>query len=126
MTDIAILGAGSWGTALAIHLGSIGHDVALWGRDRALLSAMRAAMSSIGRAPQPFGQRIIWVQRKSAMVLPVSLWVTTASQSCVVRPRCCARATTAIVPSRAVPTKFDLSSMVVKPLAPSGIFVTQP
>lgn len=36
----AVLGAGSWGTALAIHLGSIGHDVALWGRDTALLSAM--------------------------------------------------------------------------------------
>ena len=30
----AVLGAGSWGTALAIHLGSVGHDVALWGRDR--------------------------------------------------------------------------------------------
>lgn len=36
----AVLGAGSWGTALAIHLGSMGHDVALWGRDSALLSAM--------------------------------------------------------------------------------------
>jgi len=36
----AVLGAGSWGTALAIHLGSMGHDVALWGRDPALLHAM--------------------------------------------------------------------------------------
>jgi glycerol-3-phosphate dehydrogenase (NAD(P)+) len=36
----AVLGAGSWGTALAIHLGSIGHEVALWGRDRSLLDAM--------------------------------------------------------------------------------------
>ena len=36
----AVLGAGSWGTALAIHLGSMGHDVALWGRDAALLDAM--------------------------------------------------------------------------------------
>lgn len=36
----AVLGAGSWGTALAIHLGSMGHDVSLWGRDAALLSAM--------------------------------------------------------------------------------------
>jgi glycerol-3-phosphate dehydrogenase (NAD(P)+) len=36
----AVLGAGSWGTALAIHLGSMGHDVALWGRDVALLDAM--------------------------------------------------------------------------------------
>jgi glycerol-3-phosphate dehydrogenase (NAD(P)+) len=30
------LGAGSWGTALAVHLGRIGHDVGLWARDRAL------------------------------------------------------------------------------------------
>jgi glycerol-3-phosphate dehydrogenase (NAD(P)+) len=36
----AVLGAGSWGTALAIHLGSMGHDAALWGRDAALLHAM--------------------------------------------------------------------------------------
>ena len=28
---IAVLGAGSWGTALAIHLADSGHDVLLWG-----------------------------------------------------------------------------------------------
>ena len=42
----AVLGAGSWGTALAIHLGSMGHDVALWGRDRALLTAMAERRSN--------------------------------------------------------------------------------
>jgi glycerol-3-phosphate dehydrogenase (NAD(P)+) len=36
----AVLGAGSWGTALAIHLGSIGHDVTVWGRDAGLLGEM--------------------------------------------------------------------------------------
>jgi glycerol-3-phosphate dehydrogenase (NAD(P)+) len=36
----AVLGAGSWGTALAVHLGSVGHDVRLWGRDRHLLDEM--------------------------------------------------------------------------------------
>jgi glycerol-3-phosphate dehydrogenase (NAD(P)+) len=30
---VSILGAGSWGTALAIHLARSGHDVLLWGRD---------------------------------------------------------------------------------------------
>jgi len=30
---IAVLGAGSWGTALAVHLGRLGHDVRLWARD---------------------------------------------------------------------------------------------
>lgn len=38
----AVLGAGSWGTALAIHLGSLGRVVSLWGRDRALLDEMTA------------------------------------------------------------------------------------
>lgn len=30
---VSILGAGSWGTALAIHLARSGHDVLLWARD---------------------------------------------------------------------------------------------
>lgn len=30
---VSILGAGSWGTALAIHLARGGHEVLLWGRD---------------------------------------------------------------------------------------------
>jgi glycerol-3-phosphate dehydrogenase (NAD(P)+) len=36
----AVLGAGSWGTALAIHLASVGHDVTLWGRDAGLIDDM--------------------------------------------------------------------------------------
>lgn len=31
---IAILGAGSWGTAIAIHLAKAGNNVLLWGRDK--------------------------------------------------------------------------------------------
>jgi len=41
-----VLGAGSWGTALAIHLSGAGHDVALWGRDRALVAEMSARRSN--------------------------------------------------------------------------------
>ena len=40
MRTIAILGAGSWGTALAVHLGGLGHDVRLWARDAALAHDM--------------------------------------------------------------------------------------
>ena len=36
----AVLGAGSWGTALAIHLARVGHDVALWARDAMLVDDM--------------------------------------------------------------------------------------
>jgi glycerol-3-phosphate dehydrogenase (NAD(P)+) len=38
---VAVLGAGSWGTSLAVHLGRLGHDVRLWARDRSLLDQMR-------------------------------------------------------------------------------------
>src|SRR5204862_2807972 len=36
----AVLGAGSWGTALAIHLGHVGHQVTIWGRDQNLIEEM--------------------------------------------------------------------------------------
>jgi glycerol-3-phosphate dehydrogenase (NAD(P)+) len=39
---IAVLGAGGWGTALAVHLARTGHDARLWARDPALVDDMRA------------------------------------------------------------------------------------
>ena len=39
---IAILGAGSWGTALAVHLRRTGHDVRLWARDETLVEGIRS------------------------------------------------------------------------------------
>ena len=42
MRTVAVLGAGSWGTALAIHLGRLGHRVPLWARDGALIADMAA------------------------------------------------------------------------------------
>ena len=38
---IAVLGAGSWGTALAVHLARPGHDVRLWARDAGSSAQMR-------------------------------------------------------------------------------------
>jgi glycerol-3-phosphate dehydrogenase (NAD(P)+) len=37
---IAVLGSGSWGTALAVHLARIGHGVRLWARDERLVVQM--------------------------------------------------------------------------------------
>src|SRR5271155_421749 len=40
---MAVVGAGSWGTALAIQCARAGHPPHLWGRDAALAESMRAA-----------------------------------------------------------------------------------
>jgi glycerol-3-phosphate dehydrogenase (NAD(P)+) len=41
MRDIAVLGAGSWGTALSVHLARIGHGVRLWAREAEVVAQMR-------------------------------------------------------------------------------------
>lgn len=41
--EIAILGAGSWGTALAVHLARTGHPVRLWAREPEIVDEMREA-----------------------------------------------------------------------------------
>jgi glycerol-3-phosphate dehydrogenase (NAD(P)+) len=43
LTPMAVVGAGSWGTALAIQCARAGHPTRLWGRDAALVESMRAA-----------------------------------------------------------------------------------
>jgi glycerol-3-phosphate dehydrogenase (NAD(P)+) len=43
LTPMAIIGAGSWGTALAIQCARAGHPTRLWGRNTALLESMRVA-----------------------------------------------------------------------------------
>ena len=46
MSGIGILGAGSWGTALAIHLARAGRNVRLWARDPQLAATMIASGSN--------------------------------------------------------------------------------
>ena len=41
MNDVAVLGAGAWGTALAIHLARVGKRARLWGRDPGLVDRLR-------------------------------------------------------------------------------------
>ena len=51
MRTVSVLGAGSWGTALAVHLGRLGHDVRLWARDPALVEEMAAYRSNTTYLP---------------------------------------------------------------------------
>jgi len=57
----AVLGAGSWGTALAVHLARTGHPTVLWGRDTAQMAAFAAARCNtryLAATPFPDSLRI--------------------------------------------------------------------
>jgi len=51
-TRVAVLGAGSWGTALAAVLARNGAAVTLWGRDAAAIAAMRASRRNTRYLPE--------------------------------------------------------------------------
>jgi len=50
-SPVSVLGAGSWGTALALHLAHLGHEVRLWARDPALASTLRRSGENAAYLP---------------------------------------------------------------------------
>lgn len=74
MKTIAILGAGSWGTALAVHLGRQGHAVRLWARDAALAEEMAARRANAVYLPDvSFPPGVVPVSSLERAVQDVSL-----------------------------------------------------
>ena len=70
MTErIALLGAGSWGTALAVHLGRLGHDVRLWARDPRVAADISSRRANVVYLPD--------------ISLPQSVVVTASLQDAV-------------------------------------------
>ena len=62
MKTMAVLGAGSWGTALSVHLAAAGHDVRLWARDAALapvLEQQRENAAYLPGVPFPANLRVL-------------------------------------------------------------------
>lgn len=51
MRRAAVLGAGSWGTALAVHLARVGHEVHLWARDTATVRDMHERRANVVYLP---------------------------------------------------------------------------
>jgi len=51
LVPMTVIGAGSWGTALAIQLARTGHPTRLWGRDSAQLDAMQLARRNLRYLP---------------------------------------------------------------------------
>lgn len=50
-STVAILGAGSWGTAVAIHLATVGHRVLLWGHNPQHITSMETNRSNSDYLP---------------------------------------------------------------------------
>jgi len=48
---IGVLGSGSWGTALGVHLARTGHDVRLWARDAGLVAQMASTRTNATYLP---------------------------------------------------------------------------
>ncbi len=46
MSTVAVLGAGSWGTTLAVHLANAGHEARLWDHDRAHLETLAESLEN--------------------------------------------------------------------------------
>ncbi len=47
--SVAVLGAGSWGTALAALIARHGHATTLWGRDPAVAAAIEGQVHQVRR-----------------------------------------------------------------------------
>ena len=58
MSRIAVLGAGAWGTALALHALRQGHDVALWARSGAAEMALSRRNPRLADAALPASMRL--------------------------------------------------------------------
>jgi glycerol-3-phosphate dehydrogenase (NAD(P)+) len=57
--QVAIVGAGGWGTALAVHLARAGHETCLWARDANLVAEMSARRANAVYLPDiRFPQRL--------------------------------------------------------------------
>ena len=50
-SQVAVLGSGGWGTALAVHLGRLGKDVRLWGRNEQLVTQIAEERENIAYLP---------------------------------------------------------------------------
>ena len=98
--SIAVLGAGSWGTALAVHLGRVGHDVRLWARDHALVDDMRARRANVIYLPDIDLPDAVLITREMEEALAGTGLVVTAipSHGC----RTVMRRAAPLIPRRAI------------------------
>jgi len=80
-TTVTVLGAGSWGTALAVHLSRVGHDVRLWARDRALADDMASRRANVVYLPDVTLPDTVFVTRDLERALDDATLVVCAVPS---------------------------------------------
>jgi glycerol-3-phosphate dehydrogenase (NAD(P)+) len=111
VTTITVLGAGSWGTALSVHLARIGHDVRLWARDASLVSEMNARRANAVYLPDVTLPEKVSVTHDLTAALSSSQIIVTAlpSHGCraVVRSAVPRMATGAVIVSAAKGLETD-------------------
>ena len=76
MTQVAVLGSGSWGTALAVLLAEKKHQVVMWGRNSQLIEEMNYSRVNKKYLPQ--------CQLPSNMGITLDLKQAVASAQCIV------------------------------------------
>ncbi|MBM3779531.1 MAG: NAD(P)-dependent glycerol-3-phosphate dehydrogenase [Acidimicrobiia bacterium] len=73
---VAVLGAGGWGTALAVHLARINHDVRLWARDPDLVARLgRERTNAVYLPGVPLPEAVVPVASLAAALDGVALVV---------------------------------------------------
>ncbi len=100
---IAVLGAGSWGTALAVWLGARGQRVTLWGHDPAHIALLREARTNAKYLP---GIAL------PTLVEPVDTLEVIAGSDLVIF----------VTPSRAI--REVAGQLAVVPLAPNAVLLS--
>lgn len=78
---MAVLGAGGWGTALAVHLARAGHNVQLWARDEELVSKMRSTRTNTLYLPEVIFPKSLQVENSLESVLSRANLVVAALPS---------------------------------------------
>lgn len=83
---IAVLGAGSWGTALAIHLADSGHNVLLWGNNPAHMQLLSEQRCNQQYLPDVQFPELLQITDDLEQALASPAWILIAIPSHAYRP----------------------------------------
>ena len=83
---IAVLGAGSWGTALAIHLADSGHNVLLWGNEPEHIQLLSESRCNQQYLPDVAFPDLLQLTSDLELALASPAWILLAIPSHAYRP----------------------------------------